>query len=214
MQRRSLLRTALCSAALAVLPCGHGAVGASEPSVPVLVVAVRLHLMDSDTNADLRTTLVEADLERILWKVNGIWAQAGIRFHLESVRHTKAVEAGEVSSVPNKRYQDFPRSVPADAVCATALNVFYVKNLAPNGFFYGTGIVVKDTAKLKAVPGGLDEPIPRVTAHELGHALGLGHRQDGNNLMASGLNAYLLNEAEIKTAREKARAIQMKPATP
>jgi hypothetical protein len=64
---------------------------------------------------------------------------------------------------------------------------------------------VKDTAKLKEVPGGLDEPLPRVTSHEIGHALGLKHRQGTTNLMQSGTTSFSLNEAEIAIARKQAQ---------
>jgi len=54
------------------------------------------------------------------------------------------------------------------------------------------------------VKDGVDEPIPRVTAHELGHAFTLKHRQSVTNLMASGTSGWTLNEAEIKQVRTAA----------
>ncbi len=63
---------------------------------------------------------------------------------------------------------------------------------------------VQETAKLRPVPGGIDEPLPRVTAHELGHALGLPHRQDRTNLLASGNNGTTLNPAEAEKAKGRA----------
>ena len=103
--------------------------------------------------------------------------------------------------------------IPKACLCATALNVFYVKEVRPNGFFHSGLIVVKDTASLKTVEGGIDEPIPRVTSHEIGHALTLSHRQDRTNLMASGTTGFSLNDAEIAAAREKAKTFQTtKPA--
>ncbi len=65
--------------------------------------------------------------------------------------------------------------------------MYYIHQFDVNGIYYGQhDAIVKETARLRAVPNGIDEPIPRVTAHELGHGLSLPHRQDQVNLMASG----------------------------
>jgi hypothetical protein len=75
-----------------------------------------------------------------------------------------------------------------------------------NGVWLGEDVaIVQETAKLREVEGGLDEPIPRVTAHELAHMLGLPHRQARTNLLASGTTGTLLNTEEVATARREAR---------
>ena len=155
-----------------------------------LTVPVRVHLLRSEQEAALNTTLTEADVARIFGKVNKIWAPAGIRFEVESVGETRMLAAG--------------RALPRERLLNDGLNVSYIKSADENGFWTGKLVVVKDTAWLKKVPDGVDEPIPRVTAHELGHALGLEHRQEVTNLMASGTTGFLLNESEIKAAREMA----------
>lgn len=153
----------------------------------------------------MHTTLVESDIRRIFGKVNSVWAQAGIQFEIESIGPTTAVPMP-----PEMRMKpEFDRvhsMIPKDRLSAQAIDVCYVKEVQPNGFYYGEPIVVKDTAKLREVPGGLDEPLPRVTSHEIGHALGLEHRQDTTNLMQSGTTGFSLNEAEIATARGKVSA--------
>jgi hypothetical protein len=85
------------------------------------------------------------------------------------------------------------------------LHVYYVHELPTNGVYFGDGFAfVKETASLRPVEGGIDEPIPRVTAHELGHALSLPHRQNWTNLMASGNSGTLLHAAEVAAARAAA----------
>ena len=78
-----------------------------------------------------------------------------------------------------------------------------------NGVYMGESFaIVQETAKLREVEGGIDEPIPRVTAHELGHALDLEHRQDTTNLLASGTTGTSLNAVEVARARKAASKIQ------
>ena len=98
---------------------------------------------------------------------------------------------------------------PTPAGGTDGLHVFYVHDLPVNGVWMGSNFaLVRETAQLRAVPGGIDEPIPRVTAHELGHALGLGHRQDLTNLLASGTTGTTLNIREAETARRRARDLK------
>ena len=63
---------------------------------------------------------------------------------------------------------------------------------------------VKDSASLRAVPSGIDEPLPRVSSHELGHALTLMHCIHEDHLMFRGTTGTNLDAAEIKQARAAA----------
>src|SRR5207253_10284144 len=137
---------------------------------------------------------------------------AGVYFGLESIVHEPAARVAEfigareqIGSAPLGLYRILR---PKDSAAFDGLHVYYVHKMPVNGVWMGEDFVmVQETAKLREVEGGIDEPVPRVSSHELGHALGLPHRQNTTNLMASGTTGILINEAEAKVVRKKAKEI-------
>jgi len=156
----------------------------------------RLHCKDSDS---LDCRLKDDDVRRVFGKVNRIWNKAGLALALESITNEAAVLPPDFDE---SRLEDFRATRPADTHPARMIHVYYVHRLPVNGVFMGRdAIFVKDTAALRPVKGGVDEPLPRVTSHEIGHALGLPHRQATINLMASGTTGWSVNDDEIDLVR-------------
>jgi hypothetical protein len=187
----------------------------APPAEQFVVVPLRVHVLTGDA-PEVDCKLSDGDVERILGKVNRVWSVAGVYFGLESIVREPAAkveefkrvcdEAGGVAAVPLAVYRVLR---PDDSRAFDGLHVYYVHRMPVNGVWMGEDFAfVQETARLREVEGGIDEPVPRVTSHELGHALGLPHRQDRTNLMASGTTGTLLNEAEVKVAREKAAKIK------
>jgi len=168
------------------------------------VAPVRIHLLQTPGELNLTTTLTEKDIDRILGKVNRIWAQAGIHFAPESIVHEPVDNPNVYRQNHQSRQLRWLLALrPKKSLSKNCFHIYYTKRFGVNGVFLAPdGMFVKDTARLRPVKGGLDEPIPRVTAHELGHALSLRHRQHVTNLLASGTTGWSLNVTEIKQARQ------------
>lgn len=177
----------------------------SEPFL-LIHLRVRVHLMQSITNPRLQATLKESEVRALFDEVNDIWAQAGIRFELEAIDNLQALDLA-----PKRWYikdRDWvKKAIPTDQFSPTAIDVCFVRDMGPNGFFYGEPVVVCENPEFHKVSGGADNPVARVTAHELGHVLFLQHRQERTNLMASGKTGVSLNPQEIKDARKRALEI-------
>ena len=177
-----------------------------------LVIPLRLHVLKSEALGTVDCRLSDDDLRRILGKVNGIWNKAGIHWGLESILQEPANLSNKfrlaIKLDPQPDLAAYCWLLPEKSRRFDGLHVYYLHDFSVNGVWLGDDFaLVKETAKLREVEGGIDEPIPRVTAHELGHILGLPHRQERTNLLASGTNGTLLNTLEVETARAEAKRI-------
>ncbi len=163
------------------------------------IIPVRVHLLRNSTAAATVTKLTIDDIKRIFRKANQIWHPAGVHLWLESIVEESPVKVDGLDRLESIPEETLPLLRPESTIKKGGINVYYIGNMKPNGIFMGRdSIFVKDSASLKEVKGGIEEPLPRVTAHELGHAMGLPHRQDRINLMSSGTTGTGLNSAEIE----------------
>ena len=210
--RQRIVRMGLAVLGLALVGQGWGVTqekpkpeppkAVERPVAEFRMVPVRVHLLRSPDAPAAGTTLTGEDITRIFKKVNGIWHAAGIHLWVESVVEEKPAKVAgheQDSELPDEALLPLR---PEDTHPAEMFHVYYIGAMRPNGIFMRRdGIFVKESARLRKVEGGIDEPLPRVTAHELGHGMSLPHRQDTFNLMASGTTGTSLNDAEIETVR-------------
>lgn len=178
----------------------------SRASFPLISLRVRVHLMQSVTNPRLQTTLTEKEVVDLFEEVNAIWGQAGIRFDLEAIDSLQALDlAPKRWFIKDRNW--VKSAIPTNRFSPSAIDMCFVKDMGPNGFFYGEPVVVCENPEFHKVSGGAKNPVARVAAHELGHVLHLQHRQEVTNLMASGKNGISLNAQEIRDARKRALEI-------
>jgi hypothetical protein len=172
------------------------------------LIPLRLHLLRAKEVASLHTKLTAEDARRILGKINRVWRPAGIQFYEESLRVEDAAAQSLYAGLGENRTEAHLRLVrPRNTLSDQTFHLYFLGEMGPNGICLDGSfqlLFVKQSAQLYPVPGGIDEHLPRVCAHEIGHALDLPHRQDTFNLMASGTSGTGLNEAEIGIARKAA----------
>lgn len=204
-------RPVCCAILLAFTPLtSHG--GGPFTFEDWLVVPVRIHLLTSSNAAAFNTTLTDGDVARVLKKMNDIWSQAGISFWIESLVREEALPC--LSELADQ--DELHRLLELRPQASKATNLFhlyYVKRLPVNGVYLGEAMFVKDTASLRTVSGGIDEPIPRVSSHEIGHAFTLQHCTNQHHLMFRGTTGTNLDEVEIRQSRAAAQKLSwVRPA--
>jgi len=174
-----------------------------------LVIPLRAHILSATDLPSVRCALTDADIRRVVGKVNAIWHKAGIHWALDPIVHEPAANQdrfqAERAAGTGDSLELCKILAPDASRSEDGVDVYYIHAFAANGVYLGDRIAfVQETAQLRPVPGGSDEPLPRVTAHELGHALGLPHRQARTNLLASGTTGTILNQAEVDRVRRRA----------
>ena len=168
-----------------------------------LVAPVRVHLLSSSNAPAVHTTLTESDVHRIMKKINGVWSQAGISFWLESVVREESLPYATNMGAPDNLH-GLLKLRPEKSKATNMFHLYYIKRFSANGVYLGEAMFVKDTASLREVPGGIDEPLPRVSSHEIGHALTLQHCTNEHHLMFRGTTGWKLDSDEIEQARKAA----------
>ncbi len=179
------------------------------PADDFLVIPLRAHILSATDLPGVECKLSDADIHRVVGKMNGIWHKAGIHWALAPIIHEAAARQDEFRAASGRAAADalgmYKQLAPPESKGDDGADVYYIHAFPVNGVFLGDRTAfVQETARLRPVPGGIDEPLPRVTAHELGHALGLPHRQDRTNLLASGTTGTILNQAEVDRTRARA----------
>lgn len=174
-----------------------------------LVLPLRIHILRADELPEINCALADADVVRIVRKVNHIWAQAGIYWGVESIVREPAAKQDAFRLArdldPSLSLSKYRMLISGRRGAFDGFHVFYLHKFPVNGVWMGEDYaLVQETARLREVEGGIDEPVPRVTAHELAHGLGLAHRQDTTNLLASGTTGTSLNAREVETVRHSA----------
>jgi hypothetical protein len=178
-----------------------------------VIVPLRVHVLTTD-NLDLGDgTLSDGEITRILGSLNALWHKAGVHFGLESIVREPADQTERFRLVARQRPDGiypglFQMLLPRATRAPDGLNAYFFHDLPFNSAYLGDdSILVREQPELARVQGGGDDPVVRVMAHAVGHALGLSIHPDPENLMAIGTTGLALNAGQLRDARVIGRTI-------
>jgi len=210
-----LIITAVVISLLFNSACSDSSTGTADDG-GTLTIDLNIHLMESDRSDNLTATLSDDEIDLLIRGVNEIWSQASIQWRVSDISRVEALNAEEFERTMNGERPPSPavfRSViPAQSTSPAEWDLFVIHDLGGvvGGIYFPQQAAILqpevDPSRQALFEGGLI----RITAHELGHSLSLGHVpcESPGNLMAPGCRVgdrALLNDEQIENARSVAR---------
>jgi len=124
-----------------------------------VVIPLRVHLLSSADLPDVDCALADADVHRVLGKVNAIWHQAGVHFGLDSICREPAARQGRFQAAleagPGDVLGLFRLLAPEGSRMVGGIDVYYIHRFPVNGVYLGDRMAfIQETAQLRPVPGG------------------------------------------------------------
>lgn len=176
-----------------------------QPTITVSISLYRLVWVEPDGGSIemLSSARTDEGLREILAGMNDVWSQAGIQFEARYVGPLD-VPDDVAYGIARKNLEPFftQRDDTFSLTDPAVINGVYAHFIGgPNGYspVGETLFFVTDD------PSVYDW---RVSAHEVGHALGLDHvLTDGEHLLSPGTNGTLLEDWEVAIARQHAQAL-------
>ena len=167
--------------------------------LPYLSLPISVYILD-DRNGELSSTRTTEQILEVFQKVNEIWLQAGIKFEIKYIGRIE-LSTDILKELTNGNYNPFLTGMDHEFQISnpSLLNAFYTSSIGQvNGIASRSNMFfVTDFPSVRH---------ERVTAHEIGHLLGVGHaHRDTERLMYSGTNGTIITKEEIKTARDQAK---------
>ncbi|MFQ5611533.1 MAG: matrixin family metalloprotease [Anaerolineae bacterium] len=177
------------------------AIATPDPLEPISL-PISIYILDDEAGT-LSSARTAGQLDEVYTRVNAIWGQAGIVLEVRTIsrvnvphRHIQGVASGEFRPFLGAAEVEIPIPDPS------LLNAFYAQNIGgPNGINpFGLRVFfVTDQPSVHS---------ERVSAHEIGHILGLHHTlDDPGRLMFPGTNGMTLTAEEIAVARYVAQGL-------
>ena len=158
-----------------------------------IIVPIKVHVV-RDTSHQYTSYRDRDNVIKTIGKANEIWSQAGIYFQIEEMVTTD-LQFEDIPNAINSEYSGLIRNKNFDN---SKINIFFTQSL---NNINGLALMGINSALIADYTTVNDY---RATSHEFGHLLGLRHVEPSDRLMARGKNGEILDDWEIKIARENA----------